>query len=235
MVTNTDPTIDASVMHETACLVQNIQLDQSQMALSLPLWASSSGLGFQPATISAAGYLVLKGGWNGKLPAVAKLENAFRTLVRAGNDPNVIAVEAMRLFLQNKTIQASVLFKQALDRGGTDFSFFQACHFYLGKIATLQGKRDAAIKHLENSIFGLRPPSENELGKLYALADRPQEAEQHFYNAAMLGIDTAWSRLAELDLARSLDESDGERKEHYQLRAAEWHRLSNHFKKSPRL
>lgn len=226
---NTDPTLDASVLHETACIVNSLQ--SSRASLFLPLWASSSGLGFQPATISAANYLMVRGQLDGNEPAFAKLKNDFRAILRAGKDPNAITVEGIRLCRLKKLSQASVLLEQAL-RLGSDFSLFPSCHFHLARIAILQDKPDVAMKHLEFSMQDLRPVTEFELGNLYGLADRLQEAEQHFYNAGMLGVAPAWQRLAELDLGRSLDPKIGARKQHYQIRAAEWTKLNNFFGKS---
>lgn len=190
------------------------------------MWASASGLGFQPATITLAGDLVRHGKF-GQLPMMRKVESDFRRIVTQGKDANALTIEALRLYRQEKKLpQAAAMFKKALSVGGPDFSFKSRCENGLGHIAYSQGRLEEAAEYLEKA-YEVDPRSAGLLlGDVYASLD-PQKARQVYYRTASHGNATAWGRLADLELGMAMDAQDQPTKQEHQLWAMEFQRLGD--------
>lgn len=194
--------------------------------IAVAMWASASGLGFHPATITLVGDLV-KCLRFGTMLMMRKVEGDFRRIVAQGKDANALAIEALRLYrMEKKNAQATAMYKRALKLGGPNFSYKGKCHHGLGHIAHSEGRLEEAAQHLEEA-HEIDPAGTGLLlGDIYTSID-PVRAGAVYYQSAIFGEPASFGRLADLELGMSTDATDANTRSDHHLWALELQRLGN--------
>lgn len=188
------------------------------------MFAGASELGCKASCISLARMVVEAGHTN--VPLFKPIIARFRNIVREGNDPNALSIEARDLMKQEKYNAAGRWAQRALYiAGGEDFEFEADAHHVIGIAYAKAGKKAEAREHFTlASDLGLSTV----LRDIAELSDDLGEKRECLYKLGCTGFRTGFKNLGELTLFLGehplLPPAERERQ---RLMALEWMRLSD--------
>ena len=215
------------LIHQLACIIRDTVPVSHNYWTGMWGWASEQG--YVPSTIQLVRSMnTLRGfnveSWNNRPEFVKKAEIKFRQLAKAGNDPNVLTVQAEMLRTAGKTQESVDMLDRALEIGGDGFELFPRAKIALATAFNDLGSGSEARGVLE-SISHLELAESNlQMGRALA-EENPMAAREWFYKASLLGIDEGLEGLVKMEDRVIESTADAEVAKRHTLMRREWEKM----------
>lgn len=219
----------ADVLHDLGCLVRMMPYTwKARNEILLELWSHAIDLGSMPSLLSLCYYLARGKGW-GALSRMGQYEREFKRLVAIGKDPNVLMVEATRLFELGDRLGAIRLLEKTRNMDAEGYEWRHLGEVLLSRAyVELQRYEEATAVMLPLAEEGV-PEAQLELGKILKQSGRDMgEAREYVFQSLRNGDMSGVSLLAEMAHEAVANAKDQESKDEHLRWAIEWSRLADH-------
>lgn len=216
--------VTAPILHDTACIISTFHPGGLLAAMPTAMLEAASAGGHKPSTLTLVSALIL-GNLYGKSKRLRKLEDRFRRIVAAANDPDALTLEAQLLLAQGSPDRAVTVLRRALTLR-QDFEWKPLARLSLARADVKLGRFPQALEALKDLKQDGLPGVDVQLGHALRSTDRA-EAKRCFEAAAGFHDLSAINALAEMEAEDAAAAKDEATKQEHLRWAAEWSRLAD--------